>query len=517
MNLSLSDDSLLVQAMFQRLFSTESTAARVRAAEPVGFDPLLWRELINIDAPFLRLSADLGGSGMGLFDACLMMEEAGRKLAPVPLAESVAALRLLGDLGGEVAQSWIDKIRDGETILTLALRQTTTGEAQLCPGAAVATGIVSFDGADVVIEVPGAPLDAPHTLGGAALGLYEAGCGERHVIASGDSAGSAWAAAVEEWKLLTAAALIGISQEALTMAAQYAAEREAFGQPIGAYQGIGHPLADDVIDADGARILLWQTLRAIVDGQAHAGAMISQLFWWSNRTASRSVAHALHTFGGYGLTEEYDIQLYHRRAKAWGLVLGDPQDELVRAGRRQLLDEITNLPDVGDLHIDFEPPTGGEALAAETRAVFEKVLDPQKHVLHDHSFESHDWDVHRALGEARLLFPSWPEQWGGRGADVDSTRASRTVWMEVGYTPPAAGVTGMIGDAVMAFGSEELKEEVLLRFARGDFTAALGYTEPSCGSDVFAAKTRAERDGDDWVIKAKRCLPPVQIWPVMSS
>jgi alkylation response protein AidB-like acyl-CoA dehydrogenase len=504
MNLSLSEDSLLVQDMFRRFFSAKSTAAHVRAAEPVGFDAQLWRELVNIDAPFLRLSPDAGGSGMGLFDACLMMEEAGRKLAPVPLAESVVALRLLGELGGKVAHDWIDRMRDGATILTLALHQTTPAAVQLCPGAAVAIGIVSYDGRDVVIEIPGAALEAPHTLGGVALGVYEPGTGERQVIASGENAGAAWAAAVEEWKLLTAAALIGLSQEALTMAAQYAVEREAFGQPIGAYQGIGHPLADDVIDADGARLLLWQTLRALADGQADAGAMISQLFWWSNRTATSAVAHALHTFGGYGLTEEYDIQLYHRRAKAWGLVLGDPLDELVRAGRRQLLGETASLPDPGALHIDFEPPAGGEALAAETRALFDKVLDPATHTLHDHSFESHAWDVHRALGAARLLFPNWPEQWGGRGADADSARASQAVWLEVGYTPPAAGVTGMIGAAVMQFGCEQLKEEVLLRFARGEVTAALGYTEPSCGSDVFAAKTRAERDGEDWVINGQK-------------
>ncbi len=504
MNLSLPEDSLLVREMFQRLFATESTPERVRAAEPVGFDADLWRELVNIDAPFLRLSPDAGGSGMGLFDACLMMEEAGRRLAPVPLAESVAALRLLGELGSGVAEQWIDRVRDGSTILTLALQQTVAGQTQLCPGAAVATGIVSYDGREVAIEVPGTPLQAPHTLGGAALGVYAAGCGERHVIASGKNVGDAWAAAVEEWKLLTASALIGLSQQALSMAAEYATGREAFGQPIGAYQGIGHPLADDVIDADGARLLLWQTLRALADGRADAGAMISQVFWWANHSATRAVAHALHTFGGYGLTEEYDIQLYHRRAKAWGLVLGDPRNELVRAGRRQLLGEATALPDAGALHIDFERPTGGEALAAETRALFKRIIDPQKHVLHDHSFESHAWDVHRALGEARLLFPAWPEEWGGRGCDADSARASHAVWQEVGYTPPSASVTRLAGDAVMLFGTQELKDEVLRSFARGEATACLGYTEPSCGSDVFAAKTHAVRDGDEWVINGQK-------------
>jgi alkylation response protein AidB-like acyl-CoA dehydrogenase len=228
------------------------------------------------------------------------------------------------------------------------------------------------------------------------------------------------------------------------------------------------------------------------------------LYWWASRTATNSVAHALHTFGGYGLTNEYDIQLYHRRAKAWTLALGDPQDELVRAGRRLLLGESAALPDPGTVDVDFDPPPGGEELAVETRALFNSILDPKKHTLGDHSFESHDWEVHRVLGKARLLFPDWPEKWGGRGADVESTRASLAVWQQVGYTPPVRSVTGLSGAAVLKFGSPELQAEVLPRFASGEVSSCLGYTEPSGGSDVFAAKTRAVRDGDHWVINGQK-------------
>jgi alkylation response protein AidB-like acyl-CoA dehydrogenase len=112
--------------------------------------------------------------------------------------------------------------------------------------------------------------------------------------------------------------------------------------------------------------------------------------------------------------------------------------------------------------------------------------------------------VHRALGKAGLLFPDWPKEWGGRGADPDSTRASVSVWREVGYTPPPRGVTAMVGHIVQKFGSPELQQEVLIRFASGEITACLGYTEPSGGSDVFAAKTRAVRDGDGWIINGQK-------------
>jgi alkylation response protein AidB-like acyl-CoA dehydrogenase len=511
MQLGMPEDSLPVQEMFERFFATESTPARVRAAEPVGFDSVLWTDLLGLEAPFLRLVSEAGGGEMSLFDACLMMEQAGRRLAPAPLAEAVVALKALGELGGDVARDWIEKVRSG-AVLTLALHQTRPGVVQLVPGGAVAQGILTFDGQDVAIEVPAAPLAAPETLGGAAIGAFRPGQGERLVIASNADAERIWATAVEEWKVLTAAALIGLSHEALAMASAYACERVAFGQPIGANQGLSHPLANDVIDADGGKMMLWWTLRALADKAPDAAANVSMLFWWAARTATNSAAHALHVFGGYGLTNEYDIQLYHRRAKAWPLVLGDPQDELVRAGRRLLLGEAAVAPDPGLVQVDFDPPAGGEALAAETRAVFQTILDPQKHKLHDHSFESHDWEVHRALAKAGLLFPDWPTQWGGRGADRGSTRASLAVWKEVGYNPPPRSTTALVGAAILKFGSPELQAEVLPRFSSGEATAALGYTEPSGGSDVFAARTRAVRDGDDWIINGQKMFTSGAEW-----
>jgi alkylation response protein AidB-like acyl-CoA dehydrogenase len=505
-NLDLPEDSLPIKEMFERFFATESTPARVRAAEPVGFDPALWRELVALEAPFMRLSADAGGGGMSLFDATLVLEQAGRRLAAAPLAESIVALKILGELGGETAKAWIDKVRDGETVLTLALHQAKAGEPQLVPGGAAATGVLTFDGREVAIEVPAARLEAPSTLGGSAIGAFTPGQGERHVIASNADAAKIWAAGIEEWKLLTSAALIGLSREAIGMASAYACERVAFGIPIGANQGISHPLANDVIDADGAAMMLWWTLRALADGHREAGAAVSALFWWAARTATNSVAHSLHTFGGYGLTNEYDIQLYHRRAKAWALPLGDPEDELVVSGRRLFLGEAAALPDPGLVEVDFAPPGGGQALADETQALFDKILTPELRALDDHSFEGHDWGVHRALGEARLLFPDWPAKFGGRDADPDSTRASSAVWEKVGYSAVVRGTTGMVGHILMRFAPPEVQDEVLPAMARGEITASLGYTEPSGGSDVFAAKTRAVRDpdGDGWTINGQK-------------
>jgi 3-oxochol-4-en-24-oyl-CoA dehydrogenase len=504
MQLGLPEDSSPVKDMFERFFATESTPARVRDAEPVGFDGELWKELVALEVPFMRLSGDAGGGEMSLFDACLMMEQAGRRLAPAPLAESLVALRILGEVGGDVARGWIAKVRGEGAVLTLALQSVEDGKAQLVPGGAVADGILTFDGQTLAIELPTAALDAPHTLGGAALGAFTPNQFTRVVLSSNADAKRIWEAGIEEWKILTSAALIGLSREAVEMAAAYACEREAFGQPIGTYQGIAHPLANDIIDADGAAMLQMWVLRQLADGAEDAGGLISGLFWWASRTATNCVAHAIHTFAGYGLSNEYDIQLYHRRAKSWALALGDPDAELERAGRRLFLGEAASLPDPGAVEVDFESPDQGNALAEELRTLLSGILDPDKHNLFEENFEAHDWDVHRALGKAGFLFPSWPEKWGGRGADADSARACRNVQVELGWAGLAGGVTGMAGALVQAVGVPELQDEVLLGFARGDFTSCLGFTEPSGGSDVFAAKTRAVRDGDEWVINGQK-------------
>jgi alkylation response protein AidB-like acyl-CoA dehydrogenase len=503
-NLDIPEDSLPLQRLFERFFETESTPQRVRAAEPIGFDSDLWRELAQLGVPAMRVSADAGGGGASLFDTTLMMAEAGRRLASAPIAESIVALRILSQLDSDLAKTWTERIDREGAVLTLALHPSLRGRPQLVPGAAVAKGVLIFDGAEIAIVETAETVEAPVTLGGCAIGRFNADAGVRTAVAAGAGAEAAWRAGIEEWKLLTASALIGLSDQALSMASAYACERIQFDVPIGRHQGISHPLANDVIDVDGGRLLLWRAVNALAQGDADAGAIIAMVWWFAARTATNAVAHALHTFGGYGLTNEYDIQLYHRRAKAWALPLGDPADQLLKAGERLFCGASVALPDPGPVAIDFDLDEEAEALASETRAFFERILTPELRAKAHYSFDGHDWGVSRALGDARLLFPGWPETWGGRNAGASATRASRAVWEEFDWTPTPSGVTGMVGHIVMQFGTPEVQQEVLPRMGAGEIIASLGYSEPSSGSDVFAARTRAVRDGDDWIINGQK-------------
>src|SRR5690606_24744876 len=271
-----------------------------------------------------------GGSDLGMLDAVLVAEQAGRCLASAPLIESMVANRLLGQLDGEAAQQWLQQALDGK-LITLIPQPLLADEKMLVPGGAVADAVLALDG-DKVLVIRGLQGKRDENTGAMPcriVAIKSANAqGESICIAQGEHAQQLFLAAIEEWKLLTAAALAGLSREALALAAAYACEREAFGKLIGSYQGIAHPLADCLAECDGAQLLVWRAIWAVAKGRTDGAASISMAYWWATQSASRVAARALHTFGGYGVSLEYDVQLYYRRAKAWSLVAGDPQREL---------------------------------------------------------------------------------------------------------------------------------------------------------------------------------------------
>ncbi len=279
MNLNLSDDQLLLRDTVAKLFKTESSPIRVRAAEATGFDAKLWAQLVAIGLPVMRMPESAGGAGLGLLEAVLLAEEAGRHLASVPLAEALVAGRLLAQLGPEAAP-WLERVQGG-ALVTLLPGAIQPGTAQVVNGATVAEALLALDG-DTVVLITGAAPEAPQpNLGAAALAPCILGgpgaTGTRHVLARGDAARDAFLAAVEEWKLLTAAMLAGLGKQALEMAAAYSRERQQFGRPIGGYQGIAHPLADALTEIEGAQLLVWRAIWSIAEGSDDAAAGFPRL------------------------------------------------------------------------------------------------------------------------------------------------------------------------------------------------------------------------------------------------
>ncbi len=341
-DLALSEEQEQLTASFGDLLAKEASVERVRAAEPLGFDPGLWDALGEVGATAMAVPTDAGGWGASLLDLALVAELAGRAAAPAPVIESQVAARLLaavttapgtdaGAAAAATAQAALDAALGGTAVTTLALHPTRNGQARLVPAGAVADLAIVLD-ADRLALVPLAGVERAHVdnLGGLPLADL-AVPPDAVAVASGAMAHALHASAVDEWLALTAAALVGLGARAQEMAVGYAIERHAWGVPIGTFQGVSHPLADSATALDGARLLARKAAWSAGADPARATELAAMAFAFASETSRDVTYRALHVHGGYGFMLEQDVQLYYRRARGWARVWGEPRRAYRRA------------------------------------------------------------------------------------------------------------------------------------------------------------------------------------------
>ena len=466
MNLDLNEQQAMMQEAALRFFDREEVVQAARMAKDAA-DASLWREAAEMGFVAMRAPEDKGGLGMGLMEAALICEAAGRGVAPIPIADGIAACGLLGALEGDAAASLLE-----QALRTPIGFDVQRGAIQLL-----------WQGDDLHAILPG---------------------GENQAIASGNAARQFFEAALTERTLLRSAWLVGAGTRAIEMASAYATERKQFDQPIGAFQGVAFPLADSITDMEGGRLLLWRTIWGISQGQADAGALSAMTSWWTARTARTAVRRALRTFGGYGLSDEYDIHLYFLAIDRIALAEGDPEEQLQLAGDRLWSGVHAALPDAGEPGVEMGFTPGEQAFAADVRRFLEDAVTPDVRAQALASTDGHIPDLHRKLAAAGLAYPDWPKEWGGQDRSPMEVTALGRVFEEFGVSRIPIGCTNMGARMTMKFGSPELKAEILPRLADGSALGCLGFTEPGSGSDMYAARTRAVRDGDDWIITGQK-------------
>jgi alkylation response protein AidB-like acyl-CoA dehydrogenase len=338
---SLSDEQVSLRDRFSAFFTEECPSSVVRAAEPLGFDSALWQKAAERGLPSLRLPEDEGGAGASAVDLTLVAEEAGRVAAPIPFAETPITVPLLALCADDGARSRLDAALNGSYISTLALRALSDASPQLVPAGAIAHGIVALDADELALYEPQTPLPHVHNLGTAPLAWWDSeGIARRVVIASGEQARELHAAAVAQWRLLTAAALIGMATTSVRLAVDFAKTRLTSGVPTGALQAVAHPLVDGEILCVVSRHLIWKAAWFHDNEPESAPELVAMAFVHADGAASQATATALHMQGGLGYTNEGDVTLHLRRIKGYG-TLGDPMsaarevgDALMRATLR---------------------------------------------------------------------------------------------------------------------------------------------------------------------------------------
>ncbi|WP_340378081.1 acyl-CoA dehydrogenase family protein [Streptomyces sp. SS7] len=268
MRFRLTDDQRALRQGVRDLLARRFGRDALRAAvERPALDRELWRELGAAGFFALRLAEAEGGVGLGLPEAVLAFEEAGRALLPGPLvATHLAAGRVPG-------------AAEGETVVTTA---DTGGPVEWLTEADVVEGDVS--GAVALRSVD--PLTPLHRLPGRA----------------GRTAPEPVAV------LLTAAEQLGTATRACELAVQHARTREQFGQPIGAFQAVKHLCADLLVRVEVARAAVYAA--AVTAGPADIAA--ARLL--ADEAAVRGARDCLQVYGGMGFTWEADVHLLLKRA-----------------------------------------------------------------------------------------------------------------------------------------------------------------------------------------------------------
>jgi alkylation response protein AidB-like acyl-CoA dehydrogenase len=473
----LSDTRAALRHAVERLLADRCSPARVRDVEAgAGFDHELWDAMVTIGLPAMS-AAPPWGSGASLVDALLVCETVGRALAPVPLPQTMVGARVLATLSH-------DQAADAASGVPMAI----------VPDADAPAPFVSEAGLVLVAGSGGWRLH--ESSGGPGVRLTS---GEPAATARDLGPGEQLAAEVEpvldELRVLEAARLVGLGVRALEVAVAYCKEREQFGRRIGTFQALQHRLADHATAVDAARLLVLAVGEAFDAGRAST-ADARAAYRWCAAMARDVTADGVQVHGGYGFTLEYDPQLYLRRARAWGSWIGDEVDDWSVVGRARLRAPIEP--------VDPGLPPEAVRFRGEVREFLREHLGAEVLARMRSTGTFHDAGFHRALAEHEWVGMAWPR------ADGTSARTPFETAVfadEAGYAhAPVDGLqtSNIVAQVLLRVGTEEQRARFVEPIRRGELLVCLGFTEPEAGSDVAAARTRAVRDGDEWVITGSK-------------
>ncbi|MBJ7336167.1 acyl-CoA dehydrogenase family protein [Mycolicibacterium sp.] len=319
---SLSEDQTDLQSAYQKFFRTNCSIEVVRAAEASGFDGSLWERLCATGATTMALPESVGGDGATLVDLVLVAEELGRSLAPVPWIDHVCAARALArfgalDSGGQI-------VTGGQIVGIDAAIDCPSGPRLIATGA-IADHIILRDGDDVVLlEFDARPARVDNVGKLPMAWIDPADADRRTVLGSGPAAAATYQRALDEWRLLTAAALTGLVEETMTIAAEFAKSRYTLGVPISTLQGISHPLANMAITVQGGRALARRAAWYLDHEPDERPELGPSAFVFMAEETAKAATMAVHIQGGLGVSAEAAATAYLVRARGWPLAGGDP-------------------------------------------------------------------------------------------------------------------------------------------------------------------------------------------------
>jgi alkylation response protein AidB-like acyl-CoA dehydrogenase len=366
----LTDEQQATIDVAAKLLGDKATPEAVRAvehADELRFDRALWTAMADAGLLGIAVPAEDGGAGLGVLELCLVLEEVGRRAAPVPALAALALGALPVARWGTPDQraALLPGVVAGTTVLTAALaeplgdpgRPTATarrdgdgdGETWVLDGERtnVPAGLV----ADTIV-VPATTPDGdiglflvPATAGGVERRRQDTTTGtpEALVILDGvragagavlgpvDADGTALRWLLEHATVAMCAVVAGLTAEAVRITGEYTTGRQQFGRPIATFQAVGQRAADAYVDAQAVRLTMLQAAWRL-DAGMPASREVAVAKYWAAAGGQRVVHAASHLHGGVGVDRDYPLHRYFLLAKQMELSLGGASRQLLRLG-----------------------------------------------------------------------------------------------------------------------------------------------------------------------------------------
>ena len=368
MNFTFSDDQNSIRELACQIFSDRASDEFLLGFSRTDetYDEALWQTLADQGLLGVAIPESAGGTGLGLTELCMVLEEQGRRVAPVPLYASLVLGGLpIAEFGSaEQQQRYLPSLASGKAKFSAAI-------AELGMNVAIATKVSATQGAQgwildgkkaVVpdgavadfILVPAEDAKGQQTVfvvdigaPGVTVQSVEIGLsGERaaHLILENVTAGDdtvlgapGQGADIIEWleqraNLCHCALQVGVTEEAMKRTADFLGERKQFGVALGTFQALAMRMADSNIDVEAIRSTYWLALWRLSEG-LDARAEVRAAKWWACDAAHRIVCSAQHLHGGIGADVEYPIHRFYLMAKQISFSLGNASQQLEKLGR----------------------------------------------------------------------------------------------------------------------------------------------------------------------------------------
>ncbi|HYV60210.1 MAG TPA: acyl-CoA dehydrogenase family protein [Acidimicrobiia bacterium] len=364
MDFTFTEEQDAVRDLAAQIFAGHATTERVKQVEAseTRVDRELWRALADAGLLAIVVPEEHGGSGLGLLELCLLLEEQGRRVAPVPVWSTLVLGALpLAEFGSpEQQQRWLPGVASGEVVLTAALPEPGVGDPLRPQTTATGDG----DGWRVDGVKPSVPAGhvadrvlVPAATGDGELGVFlvdPAGTGVERTVATttdrgkvahlvfsgapaerlggeGDDGRRATAWMLDRALVGLCALQVGVAEGALRMAADYTSERRQFGRPLSTFQGVALKAADAYIDTEAMRVTLWQAAWRLTAGR-DATREVVVAKWWASDGGQHVVHITQHLHGGMGADVDYPVHRYFLWGKQIEDTLGGASAQLARLG-----------------------------------------------------------------------------------------------------------------------------------------------------------------------------------------